>query len=238
MVYQGSKNRLSKYLAPIIQSYLKDGMAYVEPFVGGANLIDKIVWDKKYGFDINANLIELLNHFKNNEQEYIYIDRDEWKKTKERFLNGEINWYIGYVGFIASFCGKFWDGYGNREIAPDRDLNNERYRNLLAQSKNEQFKNITFATSDFKNLNIHNCVIYLDPPYKGTRQYNQIGKFNHNDLWEKCKEWYQNGNIILLSENDAPSENWECIWEKEHKYMLGTSKSKTRTEKLFIYRGN
>ena len=46
MKYVGSKNRLSKQLAPIIQSYI-DGMGercngYWEPFVGGANMIDKI----------------------------------------------------------------------------------------------------------------------------------------------------------------------------------------------------
>ena len=39
----GSKNRLSKYLAPIIQSYITDETkGYLEPFVGGANMIDKI----------------------------------------------------------------------------------------------------------------------------------------------------------------------------------------------------
>lgn len=35
MVYQGSKNKISKHLKPIIESYLKEGMSYVEPFVGG-----------------------------------------------------------------------------------------------------------------------------------------------------------------------------------------------------------
>ena len=34
--YIGSKNRLSKELAPIIQSYItKDTAGYLEPFVGG-----------------------------------------------------------------------------------------------------------------------------------------------------------------------------------------------------------
>ena len=43
MVYVGSKNRLSKELAPIIQSYItEDTKGYLEPFVGGANMIDKI----------------------------------------------------------------------------------------------------------------------------------------------------------------------------------------------------
>ena len=43
MKYVGSKNRLAKELAPIIQSYITDDTkGYLEPFVGGANIIDKI----------------------------------------------------------------------------------------------------------------------------------------------------------------------------------------------------
>ena len=45
MKYVGSKNRLSKQIAPIIQSYIDnmpDCHGYLEPFVGGANMIDKI----------------------------------------------------------------------------------------------------------------------------------------------------------------------------------------------------
>lgn len=241
MVYQGSKNKLAKYLKPIIESYLKEGMSYVEPFVGGANLIDKIEWDKKFGFDINANLIELLKHYQkddsyDNQKDYIKVDKAEWERVRYRFKQCEINWYIGYVGFICSFCGKFFDGYGNREIAPDRDLNKERYNNLKKQSEQEQFKNIIFECKDFKDLDIKNSVIYLDPPYKGTRQYNTIGKFNHNDLLEKCKEWKKYNNIILLSEIEAPSDDWICIWEKEYKHILGTGKSRNRIEKLFIYK--
>ena len=43
MRYMGSKNRLSKELVPIINSYITTGTkGYIEPFVGGANIIDKI----------------------------------------------------------------------------------------------------------------------------------------------------------------------------------------------------
>ena len=44
MKYVGSKNRLAKDLAPIIQSYIDDNniIHYWEPFCGGANMIDKI----------------------------------------------------------------------------------------------------------------------------------------------------------------------------------------------------
>ena len=43
MKYVGSKNKLSKELVPIIQSYISsETCCYLEPFVGGANMIDKI----------------------------------------------------------------------------------------------------------------------------------------------------------------------------------------------------
>lgn len=48
MWYMGSKNRLSKYLVPIIESYINEKTeGYIEPFVGGANIIDKVNCDNK-----------------------------------------------------------------------------------------------------------------------------------------------------------------------------------------------
>lgn len=83
MQYVGSKNRLSKELAPIIQSYITDEtVAYIEPFVGGANMIDKIKHHNKIGSDLHKELIALHNYNKNNsdllpktisEEEYKYV---------------------------------------------------------------------------------------------------------------------------------------------------------------------
>ena len=67
MRYVGSKNRLSKELAPIIQSYItEDTVAYIEPFVGGANMIDKINHHNKIGSDLHKELIALLNYTRDN----------------------------------------------------------------------------------------------------------------------------------------------------------------------------
>lgn len=63
MQYVGSKNKLSKELVPIIQSYIKeDTKGYLEPFVGGANMIDKIKHHNKIGCDIHKELIALLQY--------------------------------------------------------------------------------------------------------------------------------------------------------------------------------
>ena len=65
MKYMGSKNRLCKEIVPIIQSYVNNSNGYLEPFVGGANVIDKIKCNNKYGCDLNKYLIALLDNIKN-----------------------------------------------------------------------------------------------------------------------------------------------------------------------------
>ena len=62
--YVGSKSRIAKHIVPIIQSYIDQTNAsfYLEPFVGGANVIDKISCGKKIGYDINHYLIELFKN--------------------------------------------------------------------------------------------------------------------------------------------------------------------------------
>ena len=64
MNYMGSKSKIAKYICPIIQDYIdRNGVTqYIEPFVGGANVIDKIRCKQKIGSDANKYLIALLSH--------------------------------------------------------------------------------------------------------------------------------------------------------------------------------
>lgn len=82
--YVGSKNRLAKELVPIIQSYITDDTkGYLEPFVGGANMIDKITHDNKFGCDIHVELIELLKHVQNPNNELpTTISEEEYRNVR------------------------------------------------------------------------------------------------------------------------------------------------------------
>ena len=53
--YMGSKSRIAKHIVPIIQKYIDEynPAFYLEPFVGGANVIDKIKHPNKFGSDKN-----------------------------------------------------------------------------------------------------------------------------------------------------------------------------------------
>lgn len=110
MQYIGSKNRISKELAPIIQSYItEDTEAYIEPFVGGANMIDKIKHPNKIGSDAHKELVALLKYTRDNsellpttiyEEEYIRV------KKQQRRLRRLACWF-GWI-LCKLWCKVFW----------------------------------------------------------------------------------------------------------------------------------
>ena len=61
MVYMGSKKRLQKHIAPIINKMIEDNdiKKYVEPFCGGCNMIEAIKCETRIGNDSNKYLIAM-----------------------------------------------------------------------------------------------------------------------------------------------------------------------------------
>ena len=59
MQYMGSKNRIAKHILPIMLAERKPDQWWVEPFVGGANMIDKFEGNR-IGNDSHEFLIALL----------------------------------------------------------------------------------------------------------------------------------------------------------------------------------
>ena len=238
MKYVGSKNRFSKELAPIIQGYITENtIGYLEPFVGGANMIDKIQCNNKIGCDIHEELIELLKYAQNN---YVNlpdtITEEEYYKVKNNKSNYP-KWYVGLVGFCATFGSKYFGGYA-RAYKNDgvtlRDMPNEAIRNLKKQSPN--LKNIKFYNCNFLDLpkdKIKGYVIYCDPPYRNTTKY-KTDDFPYEKFYDWCRELSKD-NIVLISEYDMPKD-FKCIWVKETKIGLDSNRIKldSRTEKLFI----
>ena len=157
MVYMGSKNRLAKCLVPIIQSYItEDTRGYLEPFVGGANMIDKIQCNNKIGCDIHKELIALLNYAKNNYDNLPkIISEDTYKEVKNNKQDYD-DWFVGLVGFCATFGAKYFGGYAR---AKSDKFNGQKtvqaINNLKKQAPN--LKDINFINCNFlfrENSNI------------------------------------------------------------------------------------
>lgn len=249
----GSKSRIAKYIVPIIQGYIdKTGTdTYIEPFVGGANIIDKIRCKRKYGYDKNRFLIALLSAVSaNSNGDFLYneVPKELYDTARNEYNSGEItsftDWQIGNIGFLASYNGRFFDG-GYAKPGYEKTKKGLRYRDYYRESKDNLLtqapflKDITFDDADYKDLDveaINGTVIYADPPYENTKKFANAASFNYNEFWAKMDKFSEN-NIVLVSELSAP-DNWECIWEKSVNRSIKATDKSVATEKLFIHRRN
>jgi len=180
MVYQGSKNRIAKYIVPIIQDYINryNINTYIEPFCGGANMIDKVKCDAKIGYDYNDDLICLLKYA----QKHPNLDIAPQDCTKEHYMDvrndvQHIKYeqeYRALIGYMASYGGKYFNGGYGRDKTGKRNIYQERIINFKKQAIH--LKDIQFECVDYNNIDIskyNNCLFYLDPPYQNTSTYSK-----------------------------------------------------------------
>lgn len=84
MKYLGGKTRLSKDIIPILEEIYNEEECkqYIEPCVGGANMIDKVTFTKiKKGYDINEYMIDFWKAIQNG-WEPPHITREQYYEVK------------------------------------------------------------------------------------------------------------------------------------------------------------
>lgn len=237
MKYVGSKNRISKQIAPIIQQCIDENSVkiYYEPFVGGANMIDKINCEKRVGNDIHKELIALFKQLQTGWQPPNTISEDEYNRVRLNKDNYP-DYYVALVGFCATFGSKYFGGYARGfkadKVTP-RDIPNEAIRNLMGQVP--KIQDVIFVSKNYLEINtdtLHNAVIYCDPPYQGTTKYT-TDSFDYNTFWNWVRKLSKD-NYILVSEYNAP-DDFVNLWSKEVTTSLKVKEHENREEKLFTY---
>lgn len=210
MKYMGSKARFAKELLPIILAGRKKDQWYVEPFVGGANMIDKVDGNR-IGNDSNEYLIAFLSALADGyippiitREEYSRIQKNKGDYPKE---------IVGWAGFGCSYSGKWFGGFAGEVktlINTTRNYQQEAQKNALKQAP--FLKGIIFKSGSYLDLELpKDAIVYCDPPYAETTKYKD--DFDHNRFWEWCDEVAKT-HTIFVSEYTAP-DNWKCVWEKE-----------------------
>ena len=226
MRYHRGKSNIASSIIPFIHSYiiLNNVDTYIEPFVGGANIIDKVQCSKKFGYDNNKYLIALFRHLQNGGELPESISREQYTDARVHYNAKDKyypDWYFGAIGFLSGTCAKLFD-----KCYTDTESSHyiEERQNILDQMK--YLSDVTFDTCDYREIEPHKALIYCDPPYAGIKGHSKVTKeFNHKEFWDKMREWSKD-NIVIISEENAP-DDFDVIWEQDE--------DKKSTEKLFIH---
>lgn len=226
----GGKNRHAKEILPIILS--NRAKYYVEPFVGGFNVIDKVGGDR-IANDVNPYLISLFRAIQSGWIPPETITEEEYKDIRINKDNYPAH-LVGFVGFGCSYSGKWFGGYarGNANNGIPRNYCKESRDSLLKQV--DGIKGIEIYNKNYLELEIpKNSTIYCDPPYFETTGYKD--KFDHVIFWNWIREKTKEGHNVFVSEYTAP-DDFTCIWSKTvNNTLVKETGSKQGVEKLFIY---
>lgn len=233
MKYMGSKARHAKELLPIILKDHTPDMWYVEPFVGGANMIDKvdpIIAPKRLGCDVHEYLIALWQAVSSGWTPPSTFTEEEYNKVRTN-KDAYPKELVGYIGFALSYSGKWFGGWC-RDGAGTRDYITESYKN--AQKQFPHLEGVHFRNKSVFDIDFSKCgqsTIYCDPPYVGTTKYKD--DFDHERFYTWCRDRHKEGHKVFISEYYMP-DDFVCVWSKEvNNSLTKDTGSKKGIEKLF-----
>jgi DNA adenine methylase len=233
----GSKSRFAKEILPIVLQNRTKDQWYVEPFVGGCNMIDK-VGGRRIGADSNRYLIALWKGLQDERELIMDISKELYSEARTEYNNKSNNKFddfqLGWIGFMGGFNGRFYGG-GYSGVQGGRNYVLEQIKNTLKQK--ELIKHVIFESCSYNELTIpENSIVYCDPPYQGTKEYDTKNKFNHSLFWDWVRKLSKSGNKVFVSEYSAP-DDFDCIWQKDVNVSIRPDKTLKQVEKLFTYKG-
>lgn len=242
MKYVGSKARLVKEIAPIIQDCISknDVNTYYEPFVGGANMIAHIKCERRIGNDIDNLPIDLMKTAfdKGNKffdelpnpyptKEHYYDVRD----NPEKYDAGYRAAVLLFASYNARVYGGCYGAFANTKDGGVRNYFQEAMRNF--QKQLPLLETVVLHNKNYLDLylSLKNAVIYCDPPYAEGIGYSEI--FDTDMFWDWVRIQSRD-NYVFVSEYEAP-DDFKCIWSKDVKTHMNNRGKLPKVEKLFVY---
>lgn len=219
MKYMGSKRRIAKHILPImLKEAEKHGITtWVEPFVGGGNMIDKVPDAyKRIGYDINPHTICAMIDVRDRPLLLPdIVSEEEFKSYKDRPPESITSWVRSACAYGGLFGNVLARGSG-------RNYAQEAKNNAIKQSP--LIQDVDFICDSYANLSFNNCLIYCDPPYKDTSKY-KTESFDYDSFYDWCREQSKD-NIVFISEYSMPDVFIE-VWQGNVKTNFSSSRKKS-----------
>ena len=241
----GNKQKIADEILTVIFNDSKKTDTFVDLFCGSCSIIERVPDSYiKIANDKNKFLIEMFKSLVNGKEYPHTITKEDYSTRRDLYnlskrhlvLSDEDYAEIGWYGWMGSFNGRFFSGgYSGHDVlqknGKTRDYIKEQINNTLKSIP--KLKNVNFTSDDYFNVDIpEGSIVYCDIPYKDSKQYETSKYFDYEKFYEWCrknKSKYQ----IFISEYNMP-EDFKCIWQKEVKNAINTTKTYKPIEKLFI----
>lgn len=229
MRYIGGKNRIAKYLSPIILETKPE--VVVEPFCGSLNVTIRLLQDDPdlivHASDAHEDLIDMWKAVQGGWRPPDKLSREEYKELKDSKESSPLRTFAGYG---CSFAGKWFGGYA----ADSKGGNYAQFALNSIMRRVPFLDRVVLSCASYQDVMVNNsCVVYCDPPYEGTTKPGARGSFDHVAFWS----WVGAQTVpCYVSEYTAP-DGFRSVWEKVVKTDMHTKDGKdSRVERLFVNR--
>lgn len=223
MQYVGGKFRQRKHFKPAILAATTERARYLEPFVGGGSMLE--VMAPHFGLtrasDVNEDLVLLYQALMRGWEPPVSLSREEYVYLK----TAEPSALRAFAGFGASYGGKWFGGYTEREkvATSARSLAKTRAR-LLGLDLRFSHRSYEWWQPQA------GTVVYADPPYADVGVGFRDSKgFDHPAFWLVMDEWVGRGAHVFVSEFSAPP-HWVPITTSVQRLTLSPNSGVTRRE--------
>lgn len=190
MIYAGGKHRAGARIARWVSQFRASGQLYVEPFLGGANVMWR-VGGPRAGADVDLRIIRLWRALSGGWQPGP-ISRQRYAGLRERMdLTDPETLYAGYC---CSNRGRWFNGFKNAKSG-------DSWGNIARQLPS--MAGVWLACADYRGLRVRGAVVYCDPPYRGVGKYPGLEPFDSEEFWTVARGWARD-NTVLVTERAAP----------------------------------
>lgn len=235
MAYVGGKGKCPKEFIQILQNELdkNPSATYLEPFCGYLHVTKRLSFGperKVIISDYKEDLIHLHAGIREGWEFRKFITLEDHIKARDRGPSFE----RGLIRFGASYCGGFFNGFMSYRFY----ITGGYVRNQCEEHFNHYelikpvLKKCSIHRCSFADWKPKGCIIYCDPPYRGTTDYDT--EFDYRQFDAVVSEWAKT-NIVFISEYVQPDVSGihEVFSFEKFCTIADTSNTDKRIEKLF-----
>lgn len=239
MRYMGGKTMIAKKIVAAILEDTNDRGTWFEPFVGGGNVLEHAAphFTQRVAMDAHEDLILMWAATVAGWTPPEFVSKDLYQSLR-RANSSPLR---GYVGFGASFGGRWFEGYGSQKVDakhPHAEVCRSSYPTVVRQGSVFAAHDVSFVHARFGDVSPPpGSVVYCDPPYAGTKKYS-TGQFDYDRFYSTLGMWAAGGSAVYVSEYAVPDGvACDVIWEGSRRNTLHRdTNDRTTVERLFRIR--